>query len=431
MLCCPCFECFSDPIDTKSNQSKDLEMEFELHKQTSRYFANPFIDDVLAGSKLVTNEWIISSIKSVVNQLVYVRIAEDEYRDDGPYVGPSGIAYALLQASKTNVGIKLEKEALVILSKQQKLLHNMSAAHECRYLTGTLGFYTIQLLAGQIDSELFSAKVRRMLELVLQNGYQKIGDDEILNGRAGFLASILIIKKEKGFDVLSDDEIRSVLNSIIQSGLAYSKKHHSPSPLMYQWHGDEYLGAAHGVSGILQILLSYWDFLDDSAKTAVKQSVDWYLSIQLNDGNFPSGTDRIGRTEELIHWCHGATGALHMLLAAHLVFDSAKYLQAAIRCAQLIWERGILGKGPGICHGVAGSGYAFLLLYRQTLENGWLEKAKVFALIMMSENFRNAARTPDCPWSLFEGWAGSLCFLIDLLTPTKSQFPLLPLNFKN
>uniref|UniRef100_A0A914MJB1 Lanthionine synthetase C-like protein n=1 Tax=Meloidogyne incognita TaxID=6306 RepID=A0A914MJB1_MELIC len=169
-------------------------MEFELHKQTSRYFANPFIDDVLAGSKLVTNEWIISSIKSLVDQLVNVRIAEDEYRDDGPYVGPSGIAYALLHASKTNVGINVEKEALVILSKQQKLLHNMSAAHECRYLTGTLGFYTIQLLAGQIDSELFSSKVRRMLGLVLQNGYQKIGDDEILNGRAGFLASLLFIK---------------------------------------------------------------------------------------------------------------------------------------------------------------------------------------------------------------------------------------------
>jgi len=42
---------------------------------------------------------------------------------DGPYVGPSGIAYALLHASKTNVGINVEKEALVILSKQQKLLH--------------------------------------------------------------------------------------------------------------------------------------------------------------------------------------------------------------------------------------------------------------------------------------------------------------------
>ena len=68
----------------------------------------------------------------------------------------------------------------------------------------------------------------------------------------------IFLRKEKGFDVLSEDEIRSVLNCIIQSGLAYSKKHRSPSPLMYQWHGDEYLGAAHGVSGILKILLRFF-----------------------------------------------------------------------------------------------------------------------------------------------------------------------------
>ena len=41
---------------------------------------------------------------------------------------------------------------------------------------------------------------------------------------------------------------------MIQSGFAYSQKYRSKSPLMYQWHGDEYLGAAHGVSGIHMLL---------------------------------------------------------------------------------------------------------------------------------------------------------------------------------
>ncbi|KAF7633150.1 hypothetical protein Mgra_00007429 [Meloidogyne graminicola] len=428
MPCCPCF------IDNKSKSdidfSKNSEMDFMLHKQTSRYFANPFINNSSV-SKLVTKEWLISKIKFVVEQLATNKISEDEFSDDGPYVGPSGIAYSLLRVSKSNIGINFTKEAPSILKKQQKLLPKVSKAHECRYLTGTLGFYTIQLIADEIDLPTFSSKVKKMVGLVLQPGYQKIGDDEILNGRSGFLNSILTIRKEKGLEVLSNDEICSVLNSIIQSGISYSQRHRSASPLMYQWHGDEYLGAAHGVSGILQTLLCFWNFLNDSSKIAVKQSVDWYLSIQMQDGNFPSGTDRIGKKEELIHWCHGATGVLHMLLAAHLIFKDTKYLQSAIRCANLIWERGILCKGPGICHGVAGSGYAFLLLYRQTNENEWLDKAKTFALIMMSEEFNNAARTPDNPFSLFEGWAGSLCFLIDLITPMKAQFPLLPLNFKN
>ena len=36
------------------------------------------------------------------------------------------------------------------------------------------------------------------------------------------------------------------------------------------------------------------------------------------------------------------------------------------RAGDLCWARGLLKKGPGICHGVAGTGYVFLLLYRLT-----------------------------------------------------------------
>ena len=43
-----------------------------------------------------------------------------------------------------------------------------------------------------------------------------------------------------------------------------------------------------------------------------------------------------------------------------------KYLAALRRAADLCWERGLLRKGPSICHGVAGTGYVFLLLYRLT-----------------------------------------------------------------
>lgn len=45
---------------------------------------------------------------------------------------------------------------------------------------------------------------------------------------------------------------------MINSGIKNSKKHESPSPLMYEWHRTEYLGAAHGISGILQMLLKFF-----------------------------------------------------------------------------------------------------------------------------------------------------------------------------
>ena len=55
-----------------------------------------------------------------------------------------------------------------------------------------------------------------------------------------------------------------------------------------------------------------------------------------------------------------------MLARAYRYFGDEKYLQACLRCGELTWQKGLLLKGPGICHGIAGSGYVFLLLYRLT-----------------------------------------------------------------
>ena len=59
-------------------------------------------------------------------------------------------------------------------------------------------------------------------------------------------------------------------------------------------------------------------------------------------------------------------GVVYMFARAYKYFGEEKYLQACLRCGELTWQKGLLKKGPGICHGVAGSGYVFLLLYRLT-----------------------------------------------------------------
>lgn len=86
---------------------------------------------------------------------------------------------------------------------------------------------------------------------------------------------------------------------------------------------------------------------------------------------------------------------------------------------------GLLRKGPGICHGVAGSGYVFLLLYRLTGDQKHLHRANKMAEFMRSEHFRAKARTPDSPYSLYEGTAGTVCFLIDLIKKENASFPFL------
>lgn len=57
------------------------------------------------------------------------------------------------------------------------------------------------------------------------------------------------------------------------------------------------------------------------------------------------------------------------------VFKEDKYLKEAADCAEVIWQRGLLRKGYGICHGTAGNAYAFLSLYKLTQEKKHLYRA--------------------------------------------------------
>ena len=95
------------------------------------------------------------------------------------------------------------------------------------------------------------------------------------------------------------------------------------------------------------------------------------------------------------------------------VFKSKKYLQAAERCADVIWKRGLLKAGYGLCHGVSGNAYAFLAMYQETGDVEYLKKAKRFCNFACDYG-RHGCPTPDSPFSLFEGMSGVVYFLDDM-----------------
>lgn len=111
------------------------------------------------------------------------------------------------------------------------------------------------------------------------------------------------------------------------------------------------------------------------------------------------------------------------------MFREDKYLRACEKAADLIWREGLLRKGPGICHGVAGNGYAFLLMFRVTGHKQYLYKASKFMQFLRDSQFQKYARTPDRPYSLYEGLAGTVCYLLDLLTPERAAFPFMDVFF--
>lgn len=114
----------------------------------------------------------------------------------------------------------------------------------------------------------------------------KYGSDELLVGRAGFLSGVYWLNQTITPKPFSGNAIIELCESIVQSGRKYSNAKRSPFPLMYQYHGTEYLGAAHGVSGILHMLLeSPWFSQDPSNaipipkdyEADIKNTIDAYL----------------------------------------------------------------------------------------------------------------------------------------------------------
>ncbi len=50
--------------------------------------------------------------------------------------------------------------------------------------------------------------------------------------------------------------------------------------------------------------------------------------------------------------CVGAPAFCLMFLAAYRATGASVYLQRAIHAADVVWKRGLLLKGPGLCHGI-------------------------------------------------------------------------------
>ena len=120
---------------------------------------------------------------------------------------------------------------------------------------------------------------------------------------------------------------------------------------------DMILGAGHGLSLILLALLNFPECYvgNPSVENDIKSSIDYILSCEQENGNYPPVPNECRDDwNELVHWCHGAPGIIYVLAKAFLIWKDERYLSAALRCGELIWKRGLLKKGPGICHGIAG-----------------------------------------------------------------------------
>ena len=105
-------------------------------------------------------------------------------------------------------------------------------------------------------------------------------------------------------------------------------------------------------------------------------------------------------------------------------------IRTAIRSgATLIYKCGLLRKGVGLCHGIAGSVYA-LLSASVVLDTSESSNRQFFIqavhLAHLATFHRRMTRSkemrlPDHPWSIYEGLAGMCCAWAEVLHHLGSQ----------
>jgi len=394
---------------------------------SERYFVNKF-SDYQGNQSVQIDKTFIKDLIGKYVESVLKNTDPRKYKNSRSdlYVGASGIAFMFLKFSQSP--LKDEYPALELA----KLYAD--AAEESLILSGSRKH--ISLLSGDAGVHIVSAAVNKAIGRSPDNDIKNLlkgikifnnpeylddGQDEMLVGRCGYLMGINWLSQQLNSEIISSNEMKKLAQVMLKSGRNYSQLNNVDVPLMYQYHGREYLGAAHGISAILFSLLQI-DLSENDTKD-VKETIDKILTLQDSSGNFPSKYNK--PEAHLVHWCHGAPGLIYLMAKAYKIFSDQKYLNSCLKCGDLVWVKGLLKKGPGICHGIGSSGYVHLLLYRLTNDQKHLYRAQKFAEFLVDEEFLTEAREPDRPFSLFEGISGTICYLLDLLEPENSEFPFM------
>ena len=166
-------------------------------------------------------------------------------------------------------------------------------------------------------------------------------------------------------------------------------------------HSGRCLGPAHGFAGCVLALGEADGVGETLERFAVWEDglVNWkpYAHMAL-DGSH-DGTIRT-------QWCHGAPG---------IVATLAPFMDepSAAAGGELTWVAGPLRKGPGLCHGTAGNGYAFLALLERTGDERWLERARAFAMHAIAQVEAGRASYGRGRHTLWTGDPGTALYLAD------------------
>jgi len=175
-----------------------------------------------------------------------------------------------------------------------------------------------------------------------------------------------------------------------------------------------YIGAGHGFAGNVYPALRGRSLLPaDLVGEVMAGALDTLRALAVHDDsgyvNWPAFVypERPGRVP-LVQDCHGAPGIVCRLAAAPRQPEWDALLLGA---AELTWRAGPLIKGPNLCHGTAGNGYALIKLWRRSGDVVWLERARAFAMHAIGQVEQARAAHGAGRYSLWTGDLGVALYL--------------------
>ncbi len=330
--------------------------------------------------------------------------AWDRWQSTSPlknlYVGSAGVVWALDELrrrgyAESSLGLAAIAESNLELfdAKPDYIKLPFFKPPEPRDSGLFIGLVGILLVAWKLGDTGVAPELRRRLLANVDNDAE-----EIFWGVPGSLLAAAALSDEDTWQTLAE----ALLSRRDENGLwtqrLYGQEHQSLTP-------------PHGFTGIVQALGSTG--LKDDARRILagaahrENGLATWPPVQRPNLPGPDGEIRL-------QWCCGAPG---MVIAAWDYLDEDLLLAAA----ELIWQAGPHGdeKGPNICHGTAGNGYALLKTFERTGDEKWLDRARRFAMHALEQVERLPSR-----YSLFTGDIGVALYTADCIE-ARTAYPIM------
>lgn len=336
-----------------------------------------------------TAGWAQEALEAIVADAEAVAAPEGEWpfhpRDDdddgevwsGLYLGAAGIAWGLWK-----LGSRFDAAAAVAhaLNRYREAPDFPEDPHAPSLLCGETG---ILVAAERVGSPV--ADRERLRELIHAN--RSHPSWELLWGSPG----TMLAARALGFD----DEWRESAELLWQ-------RWDTDTDLWTQRVGDhhvQWLGPGHGLASNVHALRGF--VADDVLRERVTRVLERLAMHDEGLVNWPPAPD----DEKIrVQWCHGAPGII-------ITIGDLLPWELALAGGELTWRAGPLRKGPGLCHGTAGNGFAFLRLHALTGDAMWLDRARRFAVHAVEQVRRERQSVGRGRYSLFTGDIGVALYL--------------------